>query len=239
MMSHEMDQLYYKNYIINKKIYNTLKTTSEIYTNIHTGGKNSANSREKNKKYFITHSTSYDNLIQILKSKKLYAGYMVSKKYRRLSGSILSKYVFTNLIFNGQKNPNFGHSLIFDEALLYDDSSWFNNGWAADPSDDSIHIDSNESIDAKNEKINTIHDIISRKATETEPCVSMFMRHELLFKKEINLKYLIGIECPGCSKKEVTVIKKLLRNMDRDDVKIYTQMLPTTLYYTFHNSFIL
>src|ERR1700691_302206 len=64
-------------------------------------------------KYYVLHSTSYENLLGILNSKMLFANEYTN--ITRLSGVNPSEYVFCNLIKNGDNIDNFGFGLIFSE----------------------------------------------------------------------------------------------------------------------------
>lgn len=206
-----------KKYYNNKIIFNQLKERPIV------GGQPNVD-RKDIKKFYITHLTSFSNMKQILKSNILSANIHLDKKYWRLSGYVPSKYIFTNMIINEKTNDSNGPRLIFDGDILYNESFYFNPGWIGDPYDKSIHIDKDFSKKDKTKKIKKIIVIVDSMVDEPDNIYQgpQFMRHEILFEDKIDLKYLIGINCVGCTKKEVGVIKKLLEKNNRKEVKIYT-----------------
>jgi hypothetical protein len=188
-------------YNINKLNYNKLM-------NMQIGGYN------KPHDYYFLHSTNFANMIQILKSNKLYANMHIDERYRRFSGSEQSKYVFMNIVIDNYQPDNFGIGLIFSKDILNEYPIIFNQAWMADSNDKSIYINNVEEMNDAIIKLNMIDTINKSK---------MFvMSHEILFENEIDLKYLIGIHCPICDNKQKRIIRKLLRKNNKQYVKIYS-----------------
>ncbi len=199
----------YKNYINNKLMYDKIKEITLI------GGK-------KNKTFYILHQTNFNNMKQIFKSKALKANKDLNKKYWRLSGDLLSKYVFASIIINKKSNESGLFGLMFDDKILYNESFYFHKYWSSEPSDESIYVGKVLSKKDKSKKINQILDIVDSFIIKGDITVPKFMTSEVLFDNEIDLKYLIGIYCSDCNKKQVDMIKKLLKKYNRHDVIIYT-----------------
>lgn len=63
-------------------------------------------------KYYIRHSTSYENLLSIVKSGKLLANKYVEESKWRLSGEHESKYIYTNIVFDDKNIGGAGHGAI-------------------------------------------------------------------------------------------------------------------------------
>ena len=200
-----MNDLYYNKYIHNKNKYLSLK-----YNNNQKGGVK----EDKKQKYYILHSTDLKNIISIIKTGSLLANKYLDQKQWRFSGLRTSEYIFTNLVINGQKFSEFGFGLILDEKLLDDKVGYFNIGWLATPQKNSIILKPNDTKKERDKKMKKIKKVL----LNSRPVLD----HELLFKKEINLKdYLIGILIPKKQKKNTKKIKKLLKSSKLDKVKLY------------------
>jgi hypothetical protein len=204
---------YYENmYVTNKMRY-------KFINSLH-GGK------LKQHKYYVLHSTSYENMLSILNSKTVY-----SNKYTdntRLSGDVLSEYVFCNLITNGDNIDNFGIGLIFNEKILEKKSFIFNNAWLAKPFNlklptidlklptvyNSIYVYSSEKKNSRTKKMQAIYDIIKQN--------NSILEHEIMFPKKINLKFLVGIHCPGCDDAKKNIIVNALEKNKIQNVYVYS-----------------
>lgn len=199
----------YNAYSENKRKYSDL---CEYSLNIIQGGSGTKDSR----KMYILHSTNLENLVDMLLNGSIYANKYIDKNRRRMSGDIESKYVFANVIMNGQSVPNFGIGLILSEDLLKKKTFIFNKGWIAAKNKHSIVVRSNDSAKKKELKMCMIKDNVSGTKT--------LMDHEILFKHKINnlKEYLIGIYCPDCGESDQNKIKDVLKKQGFK-VKIYTE----------------
>lgn len=204
------NESYYTLYYNNKQDYYKL-------INTQIGGY-----RRKQNDFYFLHSTSFENLVQILKTDKLYANIHINKRYKRLSGDSPSKYVFANVITNNHPITNhFGMGLIFSKDVLNEQSIIFNPGWRVFPDDESVHIKSVKEM----KKLIKTFDLSNKYNTMTlgpnKLPLPFMMTHEILFEDSIDLIYLIGIHCPGCDNKQKRKIRILLRKNNRQNVKIY------------------
>lgn len=163
-------------------------------------------------KYCVVHSTSIDNLLLILNDKVLYANKYISNKHMRLSGQERSRYVYMGIY--DANSPNFGVALLFDPKILKDESFIFNYGWLATPTDTSIYVNKNDSIDINKKKLTTIFNYLSKTSKITD--------NEILFLGRILLcDYLIGVLCPNCDNTTIDKIRKII-DKEYKNVKIYT-----------------
>ena len=151
--------------------------------------------------YYVLHSTSYENLLDILKTGKLMANKYLPPEKRRMSGDNDKDHVFATITQKSHMNiDNFGYGLIFSKKLLKENKFYFNSSWAAYPHDNSIIFVPNDPD--YQSKISSVFDILR---THDYP-----YKHEILFEDEVSLKYLIGVHCPSCGFEEVDQIRKII-----------------------------
>ncbi len=169
--------------------------------------------------YYVYHSTNIDNLMNILKSKILYANKYLDKNKRRLSGFEESQYIYASIFTNKTTvNSNFGVALLFSPEILYKEPFIFNDGWLAYPTNNSIYVDINDKKKLKDNKIKKMLDIVDNSKSIVD--------HEILFIGRVIIdKYLVGILCPNCDKNTILNI----RNMINKNIKVFTSdTLPKT-----------
>lgn len=207
----------------NESYYILYQTNKQNYFKLieHINAQMGGYRRKANDFYFL-HSTSFDNMIQILKTDKLYANIHINKRYRRLSGDEPSKYVFTNVITNNHSiTQYFGVGLMFSKNILNEKCAIFNRLWLSSPDDESVYV---KNVEEMKKLIETFDLPFKYNNILIDPLnvqLPYRMTHEVLFEDSIDLKYLIGIHCPGCDNKQKRKIRKLLRTNNRQNVKIY------------------
>lgn len=183
----------------------------ELRNAIIGGGINKVDDEE----YYVLHSTSYENMLDILKTGKLMANKYLPPEKRRMSGFEESDYVFANIVQRKDMGmPNFGCGLIFSSDLLKKNKFYFNPSWYAYPYEKTIEFEAGDAeFDKKKRKM------FSQIKDGSQ------IKHEILFENSIDLKYLIGIHCPECTTKKIKKIKKLIKRKKK--IKIYSDyMIP-------------
>ena len=191
----------YNTYYMNKQRYIHLK-------NNLTGG--------TKKTYAILHSTSYENLIDILKCGVLYANAYIDDKHKRLSGDENMEYIFTNMVRSDIKIPDFGFGLLFNTNILNDKTFYFNKYWVAGINDGTIKV-------TKQNRKGLIRNIIKYINEKNDNIGHEVTGHEILFKKSIDVKkYLIGINCQVGTTEENQNLLDILRDFGYKKTKMYS-----------------
>ena len=196
---------YYDKYIKYKSKYLHLKK-NDINQN---GGKN-------NKYFFIHNTTTFDNLLTILKTNTLKISSQVDKERRtKTSGNV--NYIYSTMYFKDLNNlthlPDF--SLILSDKLLQEYDIRINKGWTGN---ELISISHTDDKLIKNKKFNILKKFLKNPKdfpkTLIEP--SGLLMHEVLFDRNIEIdKYLLGIVCNKCNNEQLSELKKF-------NYKIYT-----------------
>jgi hypothetical protein len=174
---------------------------------------------------YIYHSTSLENLIDILKSNIIYANKYLPESKRILSGDSESIYIYTKLHLPKSKTDIFGFTLILNPTILCKESYVYNNGWFFDPNEESIFVYSDDNKKLKFSKLKKIKTLIKQKNNRYKKekyNVNKLMGHEVLFIERINLKdYLIGIAYHRCNTSKIKKIKSILKSNKMSHVKFY------------------
>jgi hypothetical protein len=168
---------------------------------------------------YIYHSTSLENLIDILKSNIIYANKYLPESKRRLSGTNKKIYVFTHLHIPSNEDKYFGVGLILHPDILCKESYIFNDGWLGEPDKDSIFVYSDDNKKIKKNKLKKIIKTV-KLIEEQKNGDPKIMSNEVMFVERIQLKdYLIGIKCSdNC---DIKKIKSILKSNKMSHVKIY------------------
>lgn len=163
--------------------------------------------------YYFFHGTTFESFKQIIKHKHIYASFYLPhklKKFIRMSPD--TKYVYTNIFMEGlplRDDERAGHgeiTFIIDPLILKYKTGYLNkSGWAYSI-DNSIII--NDNIDYALQYI---------KEHYKYPHV---FTHEVLFKKSISIKFIIGIICePPLQDK----VRQYLNIHGYDRIKIFNK----------------
>lgn len=137
--------------------------------------------------YYFFHATDNERFINILKKEYIYASKYLPKKYLRLSGRNAHEYVYTNIFIGGlplraDEKAGIGSiTLIIDPLILKYKVAYFNKGWNAKIKKDTIIMNDN-----------VIEVLNYLKNNYSYPYI---LTHEVLFKKRISIKFVIGIIC--------------------------------------------
>jgi hypothetical protein len=176
--------------------------------------------------FLIYHSVTppgIEKILKILDDGYIKLGTDVDEKYRVYTGANGTNYIFCNIYFPDIKNMSYwwtftnGVGLILHPKLLYNNGAIFNKGWQGGPyttKNNGFVIDKNDNYKTKRRTLMKIkkwlknpHDIkeILQK--------NEHMNHEIIFNKQIPIKYIIGIVCVNCDQKELDAIKnKAIKN---------------------------
>ena len=109
---------YYNKYLKYKNKYLQLKNINQIGGSI-------------NKYIFVHNTTTYDNLIEILKTGEIKISSQVDVKRRIRTGESTHDFIYGNIYFYDIKNMTHfqDYSLILSPKLLQDYDMRFNKGW--------------------------------------------------------------------------------------------------------------
>jgi len=160
-------------------------------------------------------------------------------KYRGMSGSHKSSYIFCNIYFQDSKNfekvpigtkgeilypktreVTVDAGIILHPQLFYEKDVTFNYMWKGDDIEDNPHkikVLKNDSLEIKKEKLKEIKDWVEHLNNSNIFGINLpnFHKHEILLKGRIPIKYIIGIFLTNPTEE----IKKKLNELN---IKIYT-----------------
>lgn len=162
--------------------------------------------------YFI-HATSLNNFEKILKTGFIYASFFLPSQKTLLSGPVLSKYVFTNIYTDDlpltkEEYAGIGEvTLIIDPIILKYKKCYFNIGWNGSVDDTTIIM---------NDNIDYVLDIV-----HSHYQYPFVITHEALFKKRININFVIGVIS---NKNNQRLIKKLFKKYGFCTIKYFTRL---------------
>ena len=181
--------------------------------------------------YFIHKTKNINSLKSILKSGILKLGKDVSKRYRGLSGTDPTNYIYANMFFEDLKNIShmWDISIILHPKIFYEYDIEFNQGWGYNYPKNNINIYKNDDIENKKKKLEEIKEFT--KNPHTLPKVIRefpgMMHHQVVFKENIPLKNnLLGLVCNMCPENEIKKIKKIIKNKPYKNIKIYEKNYP-------------
>jgi len=208
---------YYNKYLKYKNKYLQLKNKNQSGGNI-------------NKYIFVHNTTTFDNLIEILKTREIKISSQVDVKRRIRTGDSIHNFIYGNIYFYDIKNMiHFqNYTLILSPKLLKDYDMRFNKGWTGIK---LTEIKQNDKLKIKNKKLKVVKEWLKNPNDLPEILrsdTSGFMMHEVLFNKNIPIdKYLIGISCNGCDEIKINEIKKYNNN-----IKIFTNnLVPSSILF--------
>lgn len=188
--------------------------------------------------YYVIHSaSSVSSMISALTDGYLAPGNQVEPKYRMSSGGEPLRHIYANINFDDIHNIDSvgGIKYYFHPDVLKDFNVTFNRGWFKYPMDGSVVISKNDTDKQKENAIQEIKEYV-RNPTFYEK-IGMKrgpLTHELMFDEIIPFdKYLMGIQCEGCSKSDVEKIRKIMNKypnakfleLPRVDGKVMPPML--------------
>ena len=191
---------YYDKYLKYKKKYLELKITQ--------------NGGNYNDNFIFSHNTTtFDNLLEILKSGEIKISSLVDEKRRIRTGENLHNFIYGNIYFYDIKNMTHfqDYTLLLSPTLLEDYDIKINKGWTGKQ---LVYIKNNNSTKTKNNKLNKVKSWLKNPIDLSEILrsdTSGFMLHEVLFYKNIPIKkYLVGIICNQCDESKLNQIKKYI-----------------------------
>ena len=203
---------YYNKYLKYKNKYLKLKNIT-----INQNGGN------KNEFIFVHNTTTYDNLLEILKTGEIKISSQVDSKRRIRTGDNSHDFIYGNIYFYDIKNMTHFQdlTLILSPKLLEDYNIRFNKGWTGKK---ITEIKQKDKKKTKNKKLELVKEWLKNPIDLPEILrsdLSGFMLHEVVFNKNIPIdKYLIGITCNHCDETKINEIKKHTNN-----IKIFTNNL--------------
>jgi len=198
--------------------------------------------------YFVHSTTSFENLLNILKSGTIYPGKDLEPSQRKFCGSeAASKFIFTNIYFEDLQNLSHtrDYSLLLHPKIMYKNGFFFNRGWIAGTCNESIYVDGKNAV-INNEQITQIKKFLENPTNIPELMKTNLWNHEILFNTPIDLNdgNLIGIVCnygdatdwtiwrktikklPLPTDKPLKLIQKAIRNKSYSNVKIMVRNAP-------------
>lgn len=156
--------------------------------------------------YFMHFTKNFDNLMNILKTGKIYPGKYLCSEQRFMCGDQPedepSEYVYMNMFFENLKNISHSRDfvLLLHSKIMYENGFIFNRGWVHE---NNIHISKNESSTTINKKIKEIYTFLENPSLpDTIKESHGSYHHEVLFDHPIDLANgnLIGIICNYCER---------------------------------------
>ncbi len=171
--------------------------------------------------YVIHSPLQFENLTGILVDGIVKLGTDIPEDLRNLSKYEPLPYVFGRFLFiNVKETYIYWNCLIFDSEIMNDYNFYFNKGWFAGPTTDSIKFQKTDSL---KKKLINICDA-KEKIINHNSLGAPVMNHELIFSRPIDVKkYLRAIIFFSNDKNETMKISKLVNDY-YDNVKIYSSI---------------
>ncbi|BCS82493.1 hypothetical protein QLL95_gp0361 [Cotonvirus japonicus] len=184
--------------------------------------------------YYFVHGTfRFQNLIDILKSGKIYSGKYLQPEQRGLCGMDPGdkgcENIYANIYFEDIDNIESTRSftLLLHPKIIYEKGFIFSKGWT---SRKDIVVSASDTPIEINRKLNEIRDFLKNPSELSEfiQKSSGTYHHEVQFDSPIELdkNNLIGIICENCNNDELKLIKEIIKDKSYDKIKIMTKTSP-------------